>query len=161
MLRAPAGASADLCCKLPQDLARQDGGTARTDERTSRASCPEQRKARTFGATGADVFVRGGQAWYRRAMALTGRCTIALLLVLWAGRVPIAQEQGRADSDWRGMRILLDTLADRFGPTERERGFEMVRSRLARGALVPSPLFDDVSVWMTRGDTWRALELTG
>ncbi|AMY07318.1 hypothetical protein LuPra_00485 [Luteitalea pratensis] len=94
-------------------------------------------------------------------MALTGRCTIALLLVLWAGRVPIAQEQGRADSDWRGMRILLDTLADRFGPTERERGFEMVRSRLARGALVPSPLFDDVSVWMTRGDTWRALELTG
>ena len=86
---------------------------------------------------------------------------VGLLLVLWATRLPATPAEGQASADWQGLRVLLETLATRFGPTERERAFEAVRPKLARAALIPSPLFDDASAWMTRGDTWRALDLTG
>jgi len=60
-----------------------------------------------------------------------------------------------------GPRALVEALADRFGPIDREPGFDALRPKLARAALVPSRVFDDGTVWTTRGDGWRAFELAG
>jgi hypothetical protein len=57
--------------------------------------------------------------------------------------------------------VLLDALARRFGPIEREPGFDALRPKLARAALVPSRAWDDASIWTTQGDTWRGFELAG
>ena len=56
---------------------------------------------------------------------------------------------------------LVAALADRFGPVEREPAFDTLRPKLARAALVPSRVFDDASAWTSRGEGWRAVELTG
>jgi hypothetical protein len=58
-------------------------------------------------------------------------------------------------------RALAEALADRFGPVDREPAFDTLRPKLARGALVPSRVFDDASAWTSRGEGWRAVELTG
>jgi hypothetical protein len=55
----------------------------------------------------------------------------------------------------------VEALADRFGPIDREPGFDALRPKLARAALVPSRVFDDGTAWQTRGDGWRAFELAG
>ena len=60
-----------------------------------------------------------------------------------------------------GARALVEALADRFGPIEREPGFDALRPKLARAALVPSRVFDDGTAWTTRGDGWGAVELAG
>lgn len=60
-----------------------------------------------------------------------------------------------------GPRALVEALADRFGPIEREPAFDALRPKLARAALVPSRVFDDGTAWPARGDDWRALELAG
>jgi hypothetical protein len=56
---------------------------------------------------------------------------------------------------------LLDALAARFGPAEREPAFDALRPKLARAALVPSRVFDDSSLWSERGDLWRSVEFAG
>jgi hypothetical protein len=58
-------------------------------------------------------------------------------------------------------RVLVEALADRFGPIAREPGFDALRPKLARAALVPSWVFDDPTAWPARGDRWRAVELAG
>ena len=58
-------------------------------------------------------------------------------------------------------RELVQALADRFGPIDREPGFDAIRPKLAAGAMVPSRVFDDPSAWRTRGDDWRAFDLDG
>jgi hypothetical protein len=55
----------------------------------------------------------------------------------------------------------VQALADRFGPIDREPGFDALRPKRARAALVPSRVFDDASAWTTRGDGWGAVELAG
>jgi hypothetical protein len=67
--------------------------------------------------------------------------------------------RGRAGPD--GPRVLVEALADRFGPVDREPGFDALRPKLARAALVPSRVFDDPTAWTTRADGWRAIELAG
>ena len=87
--------------------------------------------------------------------------TLALLLALWTVALPAARDLELAPAEWDGPRILLEALADRFGPIEREPGFDALRPKLARSGLVPSPMFDDATAWTTRGDSWRAFDLAG
>jgi len=87
--------------------------------------------------------------------------TLALLMALWTIALPSARDLAPGSTESDGLRIVLDALADRFGPTEREPGFAALRPKLARAGLVPSPMFDDVAAWTTRGDSWRAVELAG
>jgi hypothetical protein len=56
---------------------------------------------------------------------------------------------------------LITSLATRFGPIEREPAFEAVRPQLARGALVPSRVFDAEDVWTSREGELRQLEFFG
>jgi hypothetical protein len=86
---------------------------------------------------------------------------LAILLALWVTGLPATQEPVSNRTAWHGLGAIVDALADRFGPVVREPGFDAVRPKLARAALVPSPLFDDNTAWRTRGDTWRAFELAG
>jgi hypothetical protein len=81
---------------------------------------------------------------------------LAIPLGLWAAGFPATQEPIRDQTGWHGLRVVVEALADRFGPVVREPGFDAVRPKLARATLVPSPLFDDTTAWMTRGDTWPA-----
>jgi hypothetical protein len=60
-----------------------------------------------------------------------------------------------------GPGALVEALAGRFGPIEREPAFDYLRPRLARAALVPSRAFDDAVLWTDRGDAWRAVEFAG
>ncbi len=55
----------------------------------------------------------------------------------------------------------MEALADRFGPIDREPGFDALRPKLARAALVPSRVFDDATAWTARADAWRAVEFDG
>ena len=86
---------------------------------------------------------------------------LALLLALWTASILSAPDGEPGQAGWGGPRILLEALADRFGPTEREPDFDALRPKLARSGLVPSPIFDDASAWTTRGDNWRAVDLAG
>ena len=86
---------------------------------------------------------------------------LALLLALWTASRLFARDREPEDAGWDGPRILVEALADRFGPTEREPDFDALRPKLARSGLVPSPIFDDATAWTTRGDDWRAVELAG
>ena len=72
-----------------------------------------------------------------------------------------ARELARGPAGKDGPRALVEALADRFGPTDREPAFDALRPRLARAVLVPSRVFDDVAAWTDRGDTWRAVEFAG
>ncbi len=74
---------------------------------------------------------------------------------------PAAHELARGPGGAAGSRALVQALADRFGPIDREAGFDALRPKLAAAAMVPSRVFDDGGVWRTRGDAWRALELDG
>lgn len=60
-----------------------------------------------------------------------------------------------------GPRALVEALADRFGPIDREPAFDALRPRLARAALVPSRVFDDEKVWTAGAEAWRAVEFEG
>jgi hypothetical protein len=72
-----------------------------------------------------------------------------------------AHELGAGPAGAAGARELVQALADRFGPIDREAGFDEIRPKLAAGAMVPSRVFDDPSAWRTRGPDWRAFELDG
>lgn len=58
----------------------------------------------------------------------------------------------------RSATALVEALAARFGPFEREPAFDTLRPKLARAALVPSRVFDDATAWSGRGDGWRSVE---
>jgi hypothetical protein len=74
---------------------------------------------------------------------------------------PAARELARGAAGASGARALVEALADRFGPIDREPSFDALRPKLARASFVPSRIFDDGPAWTTRGDGWRAVELAG
>ena len=84
----------------------------------------------------------------------------------WPAAAPACRRRGagagrRPGGEATGRRALVEALADRFGPIEREPAFDALRPKLARAALVPSRVFDDATAWTSRGDGWRAVELAG
>jgi hypothetical protein len=74
---------------------------------------------------------------------------------------PAGRELGSGPGGGHAPGVLVGALADRFGPVDREPGFDALRPKLAGAALVPSRVFDDAAAWTTRGETWRAVELAG
>jgi hypothetical protein len=96
---------------------------------------------------------------HERVQRLT--VVLALLLAPWIAALPAAPVAKQSGAAWDGPRLLVEALADRFGPVEREPEFDALRPKLARAGLVPSLLFDDDAAWTTRGDTWRAFDLAG
>ena len=56
---------------------------------------------------------------------------------------------------------LVDAIALRFGESSREPGFEALRPKLARAALVPSWIWDDALAWPRQGEGFRAVEFAG
>ena len=56
---------------------------------------------------------------------------------------------------------LTSSIGARFGPAVPADGFDDVRSRFARSALIPSRLFADSAVWTSFGAESRALRLGG
>jgi hypothetical protein len=92
----------------------------------------------------------------RRATVVLAMAGLALPACRQAAHELAAGPGGAA-----GPRELVQALADRFGPIDREPGFDSLRPKLAAAALVPSRVFDDPSVWRTRGDGWRAVDLDG
>ena len=93
----------------------------------------------------------------RRAVALV----ILLVVVAAPNCRDAARELAGGPAGKDGPRALVEALADRFGPIEREPAFDALRPKLSRGALVPSRVFDDASAWTSRGEGWRAVELAG
>ena len=84
------------------------------------------------------------------------RLCLAAVLTIAACRAPAAALGTPAASDQ-----LLESLAARFGPHERDARLDTLRPRFAKSALVPSKLFRDNSAWTaTNGDT-RTLVLSG
>jgi hypothetical protein len=86
---------------------------------------------------------------------------LALLIAPWTACRPAAHELAGGPEGAPGSVVLVQALADRFGPIDREPAFDALRPKMARAALVPSRAFDDGTAWTTRGDGWRALELAG
>jgi hypothetical protein len=90
---------------------------------------------------------------------------VSLLLALAGLALPgcrtVAHQLAAGPGGPAGPRELIQALADRFGPIDREPGFDSLRPKLAAAALVPSRVFDDPSAWRTRGDGWRAVDLDG
>ncbi len=86
---------------------------------------------------------------------------LALLVSPCTACRPPARELAGGPAGLAGPRVLVEALADRFGPIEREPEFDELRPKMARAALVPSRVFDDAAAWTTRGDDWRAFGLAG
>jgi hypothetical protein len=91
----------------------------------------------------------------RRALALC-------LAAAGAACEPAARPLSEAPAGAAGSTALLDSLAARFGASEREPAFDALRPKLARAAFVPSWVFDDRAAWPAgqTGD-WRAVEFAG
>jgi hypothetical protein len=94
----------------------------------------------------------------RRAAAAI---VLAVSLAALPACVKAARELGAGPAGAEGPLGLLEALAGRFGPVEREPGFDALRPKLARAALVPSWVFDDATAWTAQGDGWRAVEFAG
>jgi hypothetical protein len=60
-----------------------------------------------------------------------------------------------------GALSLVEALALRFGEASREPAFDALRPKLARAALVPSWIWDDVTAWPRQGEGFRAVEFAG
>ncbi len=86
---------------------------------------------------------------------------LALLGAAFPGCRLAARELAHGPAGAAGPQALVQALADRFGPIDREPGFDALRPKLAAAALVPSRMFEDASAWRTRGDGWRAVDLDG
>jgi len=93
-----------------------------------------------------------------RAVALAALAATAALSLSCQ---PAGRELGSGPGGAGAPGVLVEALADRFGPVDREPGFDALRPKLAGAALVPSRVFDDTAAWTTRGGTWRAVELAG
>jgi hypothetical protein len=89
-----------------------------------------------------------------------GTVLAACLVATTSCRAP-ARELAAGPAGADGPPALVDALAGRFGPIEREPAFDALRPKLARAALVPSRVWDDASAWTGRGDTWRSVEISG
>ena len=89
------------------------------------------------------------------------RVALVAPLLLAAACQPAARELAAGPGGAAGARALVEALAGRFGPVQREPRFDALRPKLARGALVPSRVFDDGTAWTLRGDDWRAVDLAG
>jgi hypothetical protein len=91
------------------------------------------------------------------------RAAVLLLGVLSA--LPCCREAARALGSGPGGPTAADelavALATRFGPIEREPGFDALRPKLARAALVPSRVFDATGVWTARQGARRQLDFFG
>lgn len=84
------------------------------------------------------------------------RLALAAVVSLAACRAPAVALGAPSASD-----KLLESLAARFGPHDRDARLDALRPRFAKSALVPSKLFHDNSAWTaTNGDT-RTLVLAG
>lgn len=84
---------------------------------------------------------------------------LVLLLAL-----PACQEPARrlsADPGREASGPLLEALALRFGPAQRDAAFEALRPKLERAALVPSRIIDDEGAWPVRDGERRVVELVG
>jgi len=104
----------------------------------------------------------------RRALRLWqhGRVRRVIVLLALLGAAvpacgPAARELSRGPVGAAGSRALVQSLADRFGPIDREPGLDALRPKLAAASLVPSRVFDDAGAWRRQGDGWRAVELDG
>ena len=97
------------------------------------------------------------QGMRRPAAALV----VAVSLAATASCRAPARELAAGPAGVEGAKALVDALAGRFGPIEREPGFDALRPKLARAALVPSWVFDDATAWTARGGDWRAVEFGG
>jgi hypothetical protein len=94
----------------------------------------------------------------RRAVALP---VAVLLPVLLAGCREAARELANGPGGAPSLAVLVESLATRFGPIEREPAFDAVRPQLARAAMVPSRVVDAPGMWTSSGDDWRAMEFLG
>jgi len=81
---------------------------------------------------------------------------IAITLALAACRAPAVALGTPAASDQ-----LLESLAARFGPHDRDARVDALRPRFAKSALVPSKLFHDNSAWTATSGNTRTLVLAG
>jgi hypothetical protein len=86
---------------------------------------------------------------------------LALALMVLVGCAGPARELAGGRAGGAGPRLLVESLAARFGPLEREPAFDALRPKLARAALVPSRIFDEPAAWTTRERDWRSTELVG
>ncbi len=84
-----------------------------------------------------------------------------MLAVALAECAPAARELARGPAGAAAPAALLDALAARFGPIQREPSFDSLRPKLARAALVPSRVFDDASAWTARDEGRREVQLAG
>lgn len=80
----------------------------------------------------------------------------AALLSLAACRAPAVALGAPGSSD-----TLLESLAARFGPHDRDARLDALRPRFAKSALVPSKLFRDQSAWTASSGNTRTLVLAG
>jgi len=100
----------------------------------------------------------GGPECYDRGL----RRLLALgLLALVAACEPAARRLAGSPAGAEGASALVQAIAERFGPQDREPEFEALRPKLARAALVPSWVFDDPSAWKRSEGAWRTVEFAG
>jgi len=90
----------------------------------------------------------------RRLLALA-------VLALLAACEPAARRLADGPAGAPGASALVQAIAERFGPQDREPEFEALRPKLARGALVPSWVFEDASAWKRSEGASRVVEFTG
>jgi hypothetical protein len=86
---------------------------------------------------------------------------VAFFLALLAACRPAAHDVAAGPAGPDAPRVFIEALAGRFGPINREAGFDALRPKLNRASFVPSRAFDDATVWTVQGDGWRAVDLTG
>ena len=87
-------------------------------------------------------------------------CVLALLALLVACE-PAARRLADGPAGADAASALVQAIADRFGPQDREPEFDALRPKLARAALVPSWAFEDPSVWKRSEGASRVVEFTG
>jgi hypothetical protein len=82
-------------------------------------------------------------------------------LALLAACEPAARRLADGPGGAEAASALVQAIADRFGPQDREAEFEALRPKLARAALVPSWAFEDASVWKRSEGAIRVVEFAG
>jgi hypothetical protein len=86
---------------------------------------------------------------------------LALLLMPLTACRPVVRELAAGPGGTDAPRVFVETLAGRFGPINAEPVYSALRPKLARASFIPSPAFDDTTMWMMQGDDWRTLDLMG
>src|SRR6185503_10688662 len=96
--------------------------------------------------------------WYDRRLR---RLLALAVLALLPACEPAARRLADGPAGAPGASALVQAIAERFGPQDREPEFEALRPKLARGALVPSWVFEDASAWKRSEGASRVVEFTG